>query len=154
MKTILIVMAAMLLLSGCSKSKENVPAVPDMTNQYKPLIVGEWSYSARTISPAYDWDNDGTLDTEVFSKMNPCTKVFKLSLTTTGGTVLLSCNMPVKSLTWKLEENGTKLKCSLQGGGGITEKIISLNATTLVTKSEMENPVGVFYTLTNTYTKQ
>lgn len=56
---------ALLTLSSCKKDGDDKPA--------SELIVGSWILTSQVYTPAiFDFDNDGDLDTEAISNMDPC----------------------------------------------------------------------------------
>lgn len=150
MKKIII---ALLILSSCSKPKDDV-VVPDNTDKNKALLIGTWVYSARTISPAMDWDGNGSVETNIYPVMTACQKDFFIQFAATGGVIKLSCSNPNQAILWQLIDNGNTVKYTIASSTHSFQKIISINSTTLVTTSELQNPSGGVYTITNTYSKQ
>lgn len=56
---------ALLSLSSCKKDGDDKPA--------SEQIVGRWILTSQVYTPAiFDFDNDGNLDTEAISNMDPC----------------------------------------------------------------------------------
>lgn len=151
MKKIILIL---LILSSCKKHNDAVTQ-PDVTNQNAALLAGTWKYSGRVISPAYDWDGNGTLDTEVYSLYTECQKSYELKLNAAGsGTLKKICNIPFEHIEWNLLDRGLTLHYAINNGGNVSEKIILINNTTLVTESKFEPSTGETYTITNTYKNQ
>lgn len=141
----------LVIFGSCKKSTDTQE--PDYTEQNKALLVGKWAYSVRTVSPAYDWDGNGTAETNVFAVMSDCQKGFFIEYKSAGGIIKQDCTQPNKSITWELQDNGKLIKYVIAGVAHGSENIVSINSTTLVTETKIEPPSGPSYILTNTYIK-
>jgi hypothetical protein len=80
------------------------------------LTSGKWKTSSYTINPAFDWDGDGTTETDILSVSDECSKDDFVQFNSNG--TILGDEGPTKcdpgdpqtfSLTWSFEENETKL---------------------------------------------
>jgi hypothetical protein len=146
-----------LLVTIASCKKENGGNTVTDTANYPILIVGGWVITAKTVSPAYDYNNDGVAETDIYSVMSNCSKDYKINLEVNGvGNVKTDCLMAFKNIKWSLIDNGTTFKWvyDLSGVTGGVEKIQSLSQTVLVT-TYVETPTGGgSYNITNTYTKR
>lgn len=63
-----LILAASILSLVVSCKKDKDPTRTEM------LTNGKWKLTAQTISPAFDWDGDGDVDTDLYLIMDACTK--------------------------------------------------------------------------------
>lgn len=153
MKTLIIGIIA--LLSICSCSKNGGTEQPDMTNQHTALVTGTWEIVAKTGSIAYDWNGDGTPETDIYSSMTGCQKGFNIYFAPgMDGVVHQDCATLQKQITWNLSDKGWKLNWTITGSSAVSEKIISISATQLRTETKAQPPGSNEITITTTYQKQ
>lgn len=153
MKTLIISIIA--LLSICSCSKNGGTEQLDMTNQHTALVTGTWEIVAKTGSVAYDWNGDGTPETDIYSSMTDCQKGFNIYFAPgMDGVVHQDCATLQKQITWNLTENGWRLNWAIVGSSIVFEKIISISSTQLRTEIKAQPPGSAEIIITNTYKKQ
>lgn len=139
----------------CSCKKNDTPTKTDYTSQNSALLIGTWKLTGSAISPAYDVDGDGIIETDRFSKLESCNQEFYERYISGGnGQVKQNCNQVYKATTWSLSDYGMAIKWRFTGSGDVIEKIVFLNDNSLKAISSFTPPSGVVYTITNTYTKQ
>ena len=105
-----------LIISGiftqCKKEKD------DETPQSKTDIIttGQWRIIAHTSSPGFDWNLDGTIETDLYNVYEPCEKdnylIFKKDGTyeaNEGATKCFSTDPQSEAGTWQLVDNETKI---------------------------------------------
>jgi hypothetical protein len=68
MKKIQIVFAASIIIFALACKKENKNSNMDL------ITNGHWKISALTANPGFDYDGDGTIDTDIFALYDPCEK--------------------------------------------------------------------------------
>lgn len=143
--------AGFVIFISCKKDKdENVNAVKTKTEL---LTTGIWKRTALISNPAYDWNADGTFDTNILNTMFPCEKDNFETYRTNGMVVInegvIKCNSSdpqTWSVTWTFGDNETKLIWD----GNDVYTLLELTETTLKFQSTfVEN--GVTYTHVETY---
>lgn len=136
--------------SSCSKDD----ARPEQTRS--KLIVGTWKATGFTASPAYDYDNNGTVESDIYAIEPACDKdnllkfadgnVFQID----EGAAKCDANTPqVMTDTWSLFASDTKLKA-----GPDTGTILQLDRATLKLSSVFPDNSGRSITATFTYARQ
>lgn len=123
-------------------------------------VVGNWKITAEQCNVPYDWDGNGSLETDVYSTWTPCEKdnTYTFSAMTTDadgnkpGTFKLDCSV-TKNGTWKILDT----KILMITPDGLTSeygKFISMTAVEFKTTRDISLPNGLPATLTQTWTRQ
>ncbi len=112
--------AFFLLTTGCSK--ENTVA---NTNE----LIGSWAVVGISSDKAYDWDNDGSSETDIYRTYTYCQQDIRLSFDRSGyGQTRQGCNAPWETLSWRLYNN--RLDISIPSGD-INLYITQFNGNTI-----------------------
>jgi len=134
---------------SCKKEKDE--------NSFKTktelITTGSWKRTALVSTPAYDWNADGTFDTNILNTMFPCEKdnfetyqTNGMVVTDEGATKCNSSDPQTWSVTWAFGDNETKLIWD----GNDVYTLLELTETNLKFQSTfVEN--GVTYTQVETY---
>ena len=147
--TFLLVIILSLLFYGCKKEKDdNI-----IKTKTELLTAGSWKRTALVSNPAYDWNGDGTFDTNILNTMKGCEKdnfdTYKTNgiiETNEGATKCNAYDPQTSTATWVFAANETKLIFDAT----YEYTLIELTATTLKFQSTfVEN--GVSYTHVETY---
>jgi|SRR5688572_27379896 len=117
------------------------------------ITSGPWKRTAFTATPAYDWNADGTFDTNILNTMFPCEKdnfetyqTNWMVVTNEGASKCDSSDPQTWSVTWAFGDNETKLIWD----GNDVYTLLELTETILKFQSTfVEN--GVTYTHVETY---
>lgn len=133
------------------------PGTPDPSNT-SALLVGVWKMSANTVTPAIDYNGDGTKETNVFPVMENCEKdgiitfTADKNVTEDEGPTICDPDDP-QSVTTKWSLSADNKTLFLEGWG--TRDVVSITATTLVLKYKLFDAEDeIEYTFTVTFTKQ
>ena len=70
----LINLLPLLFLLSCSKENNSEPVDTEDPKHVSANVVGQWKLIAETSSPAYDWNGDGTPETDRFAVYSNCEK--------------------------------------------------------------------------------
>jgi hypothetical protein len=151
MKILIILIA--IIFGSCSKGHDNQPKDNTITNSY--LLNGTWVLSSKTSSVPYDWDGNGSTETDVLAVMFSCPSGYKVyfNYPSMTGNVNKTCSIE-SSITWSLSDYGNTLNWTIPNAGTITEKIVSISSTQLKTITETQPPNATIITITNIYTKK
>ena len=63
--------SALVLMFSCKKNKDDSISPKTKTEL---ITAGPWKRTALVSTPAYDWNADGTFDTNILNTMFPCEK--------------------------------------------------------------------------------
>jgi hypothetical protein len=153
-RRISIYMAIAVFICSCRKSNQETNQ-PDNTGVNTILVSGKWKLISETSSQPYDFNGDGTQETDVYASMSVCNQDFKILFTQNmDGSVWQNCSLPQKNITWNLSDYGNTLNWTMSAASPVHEKIISISATTLVTSVNTQPPGTTGFIITNTYSKQ
>jgi len=145
-----IVLLLMITITLSCKKDNDEPAAKTKTEL---ITSGSWKRTAFIANPAYDWNADGTFDTNLLNTMFPCEKdnfetyqTNGLVITDEGVTKCNPSDPQTWSVSWRFSNNETKLIWDI----GDEYTLLELTATTLKFQSTfVEN--GVTYTHVETY---
>jgi hypothetical protein len=85
------------ILNSCKK--ENTVASNDE-------LTGTWAVVGIRSDRAYDWDNDGYTETDIFNTYSYCQRDIVLSFDPNGyGQARQGCNAPWENMSWQLSNN-------------------------------------------------
>lgn len=139
--------------SGCAKDEDPSPT-PKKTNE-EILVSTPWRLSAMTVSPAYDWNGDGNLITNIYGQFPACyTDDFdtynanKTYLTDEGATKCDPSDPQTFGGIWSMNSNQTQLILD-----GDVMMIKSMSETQMTWETTFVED-GTTYTATATYSKK
>lgn len=140
------VVIGLLVFTGCSKDKK------DNAKSRSELIIGDWQTIKVEVSPAYDYDGDGKVDSDLFIVSADCNKddytsikpnaIYELNR---GVIKCFPTQQQVDLGTWVLVNNDNTLIID----GSDQAEILQLDNTTLKLKA-VENDNGTARTLIST----
>ncbi|MDX5346857.1 MAG: lipocalin family protein, partial [Hymenobacteraceae bacterium] len=130
--------------------------VPDKTRS-ELLTAGSWKITAETINPAYDYDGDGTTETDLHALKDPCNQddiiVFKADNTFSIEEGATKCDPTddqiILSGTWAFVNNENAISLTTPFGTAETPITDLTESTLKIVDTFDEN--GVTYTTTTTY---
>jgi hypothetical protein len=148
---LLLVIAIATTIPACKKDNDKNDNPPKTKTEL--LTTGYWKRTALISSPAYDWNADGTFDTNILNTMKACEKdnfeTYKTNgmvETNEGPTKCDASDPQTWAVTWTLADNEAKMIWD----GTDEYTLLELTATTLKFQSTfVEN--GVTYTHVETY---
>jgi hypothetical protein len=154
LKTSFALVAALLIfVAGCKKDEDSNAIDPSQ------LTGKQWKTTGKTVSPAIDFDNDGTAETNIFPLLETCEKDNLIHLSTSnvitfdeGATKCDPADNQTTAGVWAWNSDQTKITVTV-GGFVSTATVITLNATTFVVQTaDTINSTPV--TSTETFTAQ
>ena len=115
---------------GCKKDKkEDIPA----KTKTELITTGTWKITAQTVNPAYDWDGDGDVETNILDNTDACLKdnflTFKTNGTAEDNEGATKCDPlddQIYSMSWSFLASETKIEID-----GDEYTLAELTATTL-----------------------
>jgi len=116
-------------------------------------VVGVWKITAFTSNQPYDWDGNGTTETDIYSTWSPCQKdnLFKF-VGDKSGVYKLDCNINVNGV-WQIF-NVQQLEFTPDGMSTQVEKFISMTSNEFKTTRTEVIPGGPSFLVTKTWTRQ
>lgn len=152
----LLLIALLLFLISCSKS-ENTPAPDNESPIVSQKLIGTWTMTAQTSSVAWDWDGNGTSETDMYANYDACLKQKGLIISTDKtGFVKQSCSLS-NSMEWLVTDYGKIFRFRINTGtfGAYSDNNIqevTTNTLKLTSKTDVPGgPQGVI--ITHIYTK-
>ena len=113
-------------------------------------IIGTWKITAVTSDKAFDWDGNGTAETDIYSTYTDCQKdnlhQFNQDY---SASFKFSCS-DTEAGTWRLDGTIT-LVWAAAGSPTIFEKIVYLTTDTMKTERIITQANGTSYTVTTTW---
>jgi hypothetical protein len=141
-----------LCLSACSGhlniEKDNVPQ-----GYADSQLIGNWKITGYTSNKPYDWNGDGTTETNIFNTWTLCEKdnLYKFAPDKTGF-FKLSCSSSSPG-TWQII-NTKYLVYIPANQASETAKFISMTSVEFKTTEEVTVSTGQNFTLTKTWSRQ
>ena len=134
---------------SCKKDKEK---------SRSELIVGTWQLTSDSYSPAYDYDGDGTSETEAISLYEACSKdnliIFNANNTGSFDEGATKCDPgddQSVAIGWALTDSDTKI--AVTGLGGPIVNILQLDNSTLKISYTFDES-STTYTNTQTFKRK
>jgi hypothetical protein len=125
---------------GCTKS-DTIERTED--------ILGTWSITGIQSDAAYDWDGNGTIETDILGTYSACERDIVLVFESGGiGRISEGCTSPYVNFTWQL--SGNRLDVQIPSGD-LNLDILSFSNNSLRGQDQVSvngNNVRVTYTLT------
>lgn len=138
-------------ITSCTKEEDD-----DITKPASELIVGTWKLSSSTINPAYDWNGDGNLITNIFSTLMPCATDDEIRFNA-NGTFDYVENTPCKTqeeVTYSFLNDNQLLLTYTDSTGSDTDTLDIEVTESSFKITQMFNEGGTTYTIKDGYTKQ
>ncbi|RYZ57643.1 MAG: hypothetical protein EOO14_10745 [Chitinophagaceae bacterium] len=162
LRTIKTAIILMLLISlfACRKSSTETTIDKDDPKEHKTRLIGSWKLSAQVTDTPYDFDGDGTNDTDLFAMYSSCGRdqgfVFNADAT---GSRKFACQ-PVRLTTWKIFSHSDSIAFSMSSNNGQTftdggkVELVNVTSSQLVLRYKMKMLQSPVLQLTDTYVKQ
>src|SRR3569833_3044301 len=116
-------------------------------------IIGTWKILGMSSDKAYDWDGNGTAESDIYSTWPDCQKDNLYQLNSNySGSYKLSCN-ETKTGAWRLDGTIT-LVWKASGSAEMYEKIVYLTSDTMKTQISIKQPNGETYIITKLWKLQ
>lgn len=116
-------------------------------------LVGSWKITAVVSNTPYDWDGNGTAETDLYSTLTACDKDNLYTFVgNKTGTYKFNCNT-TKNGTWQIF-NVQQLEYTPEGQNTEVEKIISMTSVQFKTQYDYFIPPAQIFTLTKTWSRQ
>jgi hypothetical protein len=134
---------------ACNKNNAD-----DQSNQgyADSQVVGQWKITAFLSNASYDWDGDGSAETDIFNTWTDCEKDNRYEFDSDKtGTFQLSCSVTAGG-AWQIL-NAQELTFIPGGLPQQMETIISLTSNQFQTTKVVTVSPGKIFTLTKTWTR-
>ena len=116
-------------------------------------VVGSWKITAVMSDAPFDWDGNGSVETNVYNAWASCEKDNLYTFVgNKTGTYRLNCNL-TKTGTWQIF-NVKDLQYTPDGMNTVTERIISMTSVQFKTTRLYFVPPASNVTLTTTWSRQ
>jgi len=155
MKTIVCIISIVFLLEACSKPKSNEVNL----GKIEASLQGSWKLFSMTSAQPFDWDSNGTVESDFMVNWSPCDKENIVTFSNIpNGTHKLSCN-ETRNFSWGLEKDGLSISVyylftgSATWAGGTAWFISSISDSILVLKWNVTAPTQTLANLTAKYKK-
>jgi hypothetical protein len=155
----MLLMAALLFVA-CNKSSTETPVDKDDPKGLGAKLIGNWKLSAQVSEIPYDWDGNGTDETDVFSIYSSCGKdqgfVFNVDGT---GSRKIPCQAAWLT-TWKVFSNSDSIRLmkSINNGqtysNGGAFSLVEVAGSRLVVQYKLSMNGGTPLQVTDTFLKQ
>lgn len=139
MKALSLIALLSFLFLACSKDDKPKSRMDLLTN-------GPWHVTNYTIDPAFDWDGDGTQETDIYSVMEPCIKDDRTTFHSNGSGELdegaTKCDDSDPQATpflWNFEQDGAGINVQ-----GIHYTIEALTESQLIVKQTDNSPAATY----------
>ena len=142
-----ILLATLFIASGCSKNDADTSAIVQQEN-----LQGSWSVTGIQSDKTYDWDGNGSMETDILATYNSCNRNIVYVFETGGaGRVSEGCTAPFVNFRWQL--SGTRLSMEGIPSGNINLQLTQLSSSTLKGTDNI-NVNGTNYQITYIFTKR
>lgn len=142
----------LLFLISCSRKSSS-----DLTNEVQGYadsqLVGTWKITAYTSDLPFDWDGNGSTETNIYTLWTACQKdnLFRLESNKTGN-FRISCSTTADG-NWQIV-NSRHFYYAINGFIPDSEKIISMTSVQFRTTLDVTTSSGLNLTLTKTWSRQ
>ena len=149
---IIFIFCQLFVFAACTKHLSN-----DLNNGQQGYadsqVVGQWKVTAYTSSAPFDWNNDGSPETNIFNTWTACEKnnLYQFNPDKTGQ-FKVNCSLSGPG-TWQII-NTLYLYYTLTGQSPDGDKIISMTSVEFKTTRDVTVTTGQNLTLTKTWTRQ
>ena len=144
-------LASSILLFSCNDHLE-IEANNNPQGYADSQVVGEWKITAVHSSIAYDWDGNGTPETDIFNSWSDCDKDHLYTFVgNKSGVYKLNCNTTLNGV-WQIFEV-RYLEYTPDGLSTLSEKIISMTSNEFKTSRSFTTPSGQSCLITKTWTR-
>lgn len=140
------------MLTSCSKQAADNPT-NEIQGYADSQLVGTWRITAYTSDLPYDWDGNGSTETNIYALWSACQKdnLFRLESNKTGN-FRISCSMSADG-NWQIV-NSRHFYYAITGFLPDSEKIISMTSVQFKTTQDITTTSGLNLTLTKTWSRQ
>ncbi len=140
-----------IFMSSCYKIETEANSLPQGYSVSQ--IIGIWKVMSVNSDKAYDWDGNGSKETDIFNTWTDCKKDNLYQFNDNySGNFKLDCNN-AKDGTWYL--SGTNILVWGPIGSSLEfEKIIYMSTDTMKTQTQVTNPDGQVYIISKIYKLQ
>ncbi len=141
-----------LFLISCSRHPDN-----NLNNNPQGYsdsqVVGSWKITGYSSSQPYDWDNDGSVESNIYNSWSDCSKdnLYHFSADKTG-LVKTDCATTLQA-SWSII-NTRYLVITPTGQSSESEKIVSMTSVEFQTSRDVTVSNGQNMTLTKIWTRQ
>ena len=116
-------------------------------------VVGAWKITALKSDIAYDWDGNGTPETDIFNSWSACDKDHLYTFVgNKTGVYKINCSTTVNGV-WQIF-NTQQLEYTPDGMSTLAEKIVAMTSNEFKTTRTVAVTSGQIFTLTKTWTRQ
>jgi len=138
-------------MSSCYKIETEANSLPQGYSVSQ--IIGIWKVMGISSDKSYDWDGNGSKETDIYSTWTDCKKDNLYQFNDNySGNFKLDCNT-VKDGTWFL--NGINILAWGPIGSSLEfEKIVYMSTDTMKTQIQVTNPDGQVYIISKIYKLQ
>lgn len=113
----ILLMYSFIVFIGCSK-KESTPAPDNESPIVAQKLIGTWTMTAQTSSVAWDWNGNGTTETDMYANYDACLKQKGLIISVDKtGFVKQSCTVS-NSMEWLVTDYGKIFRFRINTGSG------------------------------------
>ena len=146
-----ILLLCAVFVSSCYKIETEANNLPQGFSVSQ--IIGTWKILGMSSDKAYDWDGNGTAESDIYSTWPDCQKDNLYQFNSNySGSYKLSCN-ETKTGAWRLDGTIT-LVWKASGSAEMYEKIVYLTSDTMKTQISIKQPNGETYTITKLWKLQ
>ncbi|MGZ3839414.1 MAG: DUF5004 domain-containing protein [Flavisolibacter sp.] len=147
----LVIICLSLLMGSCYKITTEANALPQGFSVSQ--VIGTWKVEGLSSDKPYDWDGNGTAETDVYSTWSACEKDNLYTFNSDySGNYRFSCSS-TKLGAWRLD--GTVTLVWIASGSPETyEKIVYLTSDTMKTQITIKQSNGQTYSLTKVWKLQ
>lgn len=141
---LLLVFTSIFIFTSCYKIETEANSLPQGFSVSQ--IIGTWKITGITSDKAYDWDGNGSPESDIYNTWSECKKDNLYQFNSNySGVYKLDCNS-TRDGTWYL--NGTTILAWAPVGSSLEfEKIVYLTTDTMKTQTQVTNPNGQVYTI-------
>ncbi|HEU0112818.1 MAG TPA: DUF5004 domain-containing protein [Flavisolibacter sp.] len=147
-KTFLVFMLAAITIVGFSSCTK------DDTISNSQELIGTWQVTGISSDMAYDWDNDGYTETDIFATYDYCQRDITLMFDEGGyGQAQQGCNAAWEHMNWQLSNNNSRLDIYMTSGD-INLVVTQFNGNTIRGYDQVQangRTYNINYTLSKQY---
>ena len=153
---ILVILCICIPVWSCHKKQSE----DQITSERTALLLGSWKLVSMTSDKPFDWDNNGTIETDYYSTLTTCEKDKLITFSTPSqGLHKLACNES-KDFNWELKERGAYIDIHypLTGtntwAGSTSWNIVTISNSLLKLKWNIPSPINTLTSFEAIFQKQ
>ncbi|HEX6192963.1 MAG TPA: hypothetical protein VFZ42_11400 [Chitinophagaceae bacterium] len=151
-RSLLYFFTSCLFLTSCNDHLE-IEANNDPQGYADSQVVGAWKITALISDKPYDWDGNGTPETDIYNSWSACDKDHLYTFVgDKTGVYKINCSTTLNGV-WQIFEV-RQLEYTPDGMSTLAEKIVALTSNEFKTTRTVSAPSGQIFTLTKTWTRQ